>query len=118
MVYGQWYTDAINWAASVKVGNGDGDGNFRPDEYVSREEMAQFMYNYAKYKGYSLEGEADLSQFTDSGDISDWAVDTMKWAVANKIFIGNGDGTITPIADTIRGEAAQIVTNFHRNMVL
>ena len=116
--YGQWYTDAINWAASVKVGNGDGDGNFRPDEYVSREEMAQFMYNYAKYKGYSLAGEADLGQFTDGGDISDWAVDTMKWAVDNKIFIGNGDGTITPLADTIRGEAAQIVTNFHKNIVL
>ena len=112
-----WCYDAVIWGEKVGVANGHGDGTFKPDDPVTREEFAQFMINYAEYKGKPTTTKGDLSQFTDADEISDWAVGTMEWAVGNKIFIGNGDGTLTPAAGAIRAEAAQIIKNFYENVM-
>lgn len=113
----EWYTNAIYWARLTGVAVGDDEGNFRPNATISRQEFAQMLYNYAKYKKYDLTGSADLSGFSDAGSISSWAETAMKWANANGLINGHADTLlIDPTGDTSRAQAASIMRNFNLNV--
>jgi hypothetical protein len=74
--------------------------------------IAVMFYNFAKYKGSALNADGDLRVFTDSGETASWAKTGLSWAVAQKIFSGNGNGTITPKATSTRAMVAQIIYNY------
>lgn len=113
----EWYTNAIYWARLTGVAVGDDEGNFRPNATISRQEFAQMLYNYAKYKKYDLTGSADLSGFSDAGSISSWAETAMEWANANGLINGHADTLlIDPTGDTSRAQAASIMRNFDLNV--
>ena len=113
-----WYGDAVYWARLTGVATGYGDGTFQPGDSITRQEFAQMLYNYAKYKGYDLTAEGDLSQFPDSGSVADWAEAAMSWANGNGLINGHEDsGLIDPAGNTIRGQAASIIMNFDKNVV-
>ena len=112
-----WYTNAVYWARLTGVAEGDGDGTFRPEDDVTRQELAQMLYNYAEYKEYDLTAEGDLSQYPDSEKIAGWAEKAMSWANGNKLINGHDDGTIDPEGTAVRAQAASILTNFHQTFV-
>lgn len=112
-----WYGDAVYWARITGVATGYGDGTFQPGDNITRQEFAQMLYNYAKYKGYDLTAEADLSQFPDSGSVADWAEAAMSWANGNKLINGHDDGTIDAGGTAIRVQAASILMLFDQNLV-
>lgn len=114
---GEWALDAIAWAQQTGVVAGVGDNLFAPDAQVTREQFAQMMYNYAKYKGYDLTADGDLTQFSDSSKLQSWAVTAMKWANGNGLINGFEDDTLQPAGTTIRGQAASILMNFDLNVV-
>ena len=95
-----------------------GENQFAPNAKVTREQFAQMMYNYAKYKKYDLTKTGDLSKFPDDGSVSDWAETAMSWANGNGLINGHEDsGLIDPAGNTIRGQAASIIMNFDKNVV-
>lgn len=113
-----WSVDAIAWAQDTGVVAGMGDNQFAPNAKVTREQFAQMMYNYAKYKKYDLTKTGDLSKFPDDGSVSDWAETAMSWANGNGLINGHEDsGLIDPAGNTIRGQAASIIMNFDKNVV-
>lgn len=113
-----WSLDAIAWAQDTGVVAGMGDNQFAPNAKVTREQFAQMMYNYAKYKKYDLTKTGDLSKFPDDGSVSDWAETAMSWANGNGLINGHEDsGLIDPAGNTIRGQAASIIMNFDKNVV-
>lgn len=113
-----WSVDAIAWAQDTGVVAGMGDNQFAPNLKVTREQFAQMMYNYAKYKKYDLTKTGDLSKFPDDGSVSDWAETAMSWANGNGLINGHEDsGLIDPAGNTIRGQAASIIMNFDKNVV-
>lgn len=113
-----WSVDAIAWAQDTGVVAGMGDNEFAPNAKVTREQFAQMMYNYAKYKKYDLTKTGDLSKFPDDGSVSDWAEIAMSWANGNGLINGHEDsGLIDPAGNTIRGQAASIIMNFDKNVV-
>lgn len=112
-----WYTNAVYWARLTGVAEGDGDGTFRPEDDVTRQELAQMLYNYAEYKEYDLTAEGDLSRYPDSEKIAGWAEKAMSWANGNKLINGHDDGTIDPEGTAVRAQAASILTNFHQTFV-
>ena len=112
-----WYETAVTWAAENGVATGYGDGTFQPGDSITRQEFAQMLYNYAKYKGYDLTAEGDLSQFPDSGSVADWAEIAMSWANGNKLINGHDDGTIDAGGTAIRTQAASILMRFDQNLV-
>lgn len=114
---GEWALDAIAWAQQTGVVAGVGDNIFAPAAQVTREQFAQMMYNYAKYKGYDLTADGDLTQFSDSSKLQSWAVTAMKWANGNGLINGFEDDTLQPAGTTIRGQAASIIMNFDKNVV-
>ena len=79
---------------------------------ITREQMAQMLYNYAKLKGYDITGTDNLDDFEDGDETSDWAEAAMKWAVANGLIRGRGDGTLDPTGPATRAEVAQILMRF------
>ena len=109
-----WYGDAVYWARITGVATGYGDGTFQPTDSITRQEFAQMLYNYAKYKGCDLSAEGDLSQFPDSGSVADWAETAMSWANGNKLINGHDDGTIDAAGIGTRAQAASILTNLDR----
>ena len=112
-----WSMDAIAWAQDTGVVAGMGDNTFAPNLKVTREQFAQMLYNYAKYKKYDLAKTSDLSQFPDEGSVSDWAVTAVSWANGNGLINGHENGTLDPQGNTVRGQAASILMNFDLNVV-
>lgn len=112
-----WYGDAVYWARLTGVATGYGDGTFQPTDSITRQEFAQMLYNYAKYKGYDLTAAGDLSQFPDSGSVADWAEAAMRWANGNELINGHDDGTIDAAGIGTRAQAASILMKFDQNLV-
>lgn len=110
----QWYAKAVAWASANDVVAGYEDGIFRPTRAVTREEFAQILYNYAKFKGYDLSVSADLGKFPDSGQVSSWAETALGWANGNGLINGHDDGRLDPKGSTIRAQAASILMNFDK----
>ncbi len=110
---GEWYTDAVLWAASNGIVNGyDDTGLFGTADNINREQMAVMMYRYAKYKGYDISKQADFSRFTDAASVSGFASDAMKWAVGNEIITGKNGTMLDPQGNAIRAECATIIMRF------
>lgn len=112
-----WYTDAINWAAANGVAQGTGGKTFAPAKAMTREEMAQFLYNYAKMNGEDMTVTGDLSQFSDAGSVSDWAKTAMIWAVTRGYIsgqdtLGNGTLTLAPQGTASRAVVATVLARF------
>ena len=112
-----WYGDAVYWARITGVATGYGDGTFQPGDSITRQEFAQMLYNYAKYKGYDLTAAGDLSQFPDSESVADWAEAAMRWANGNQLINGHDDGTIDAAGIGTRAQAASILMKFDQNLV-
>lgn len=112
-----WHGNAVYWARITGVATGYGDGTFQPGDSITRQEFAQMLYNYAKYKGYDLTAEGDLSQFPDSESVADWAEAAMRWANGNELINGHDDGTIDAAGIGTRAQAASILMKFDQNLV-
>ena len=108
---GAWYADAVSWAAENGLMGGYGDGLFGPEDNITREQMAQILYNYALYMGYDISARGDLSGYRDAASTSAWARTAMEWAVGSGLFYGY-DGWLNPTGTATRAEVAQILMNF------
>lgn len=115
-VSGHWALNAITWGAENNVVAGVGNGKFDPNADVTREQFAQMMYNYAKFKGYDLTAAGDLNSFSDVSKVSDWAKAALTWANGEGLINGNEDGTLAPNGTAIRGQAASIMAKFDQNV--
>ena len=110
-----WYYNAVLWAQQNGIVSGYGDGTFHPGTNITREQLAVIFYNYAKLKGYDVSAVNDLSGFTDAGDVSDWALPAMRWAVGNGIMGGYGDGILGPQGTATRAQVAAMLRRFIEN---
>ena len=110
-----WYYNAVLWAQQNGIVSGYGDGTFRPGTDITREQLAVIFYNYAKLKGYDVSATNDLSGFTDAGDVSDWALPAMRWAVGSGIMGGYGDGILGPQGTATRAQVAAMLRRFIEN---
>lgn len=106
---GDWYAQAVNWAASVGVVNGFDDGTFQPNAAITREQMAAILRNYAAYKGFDVTASGSLSTFTDAASVSDWAKESVEWAVGSGLLGGYEDSTLQPQGTTTRAEVASVL---------
>ena len=106
---GDWYAQAVNWAASVGVVNGFDDGTFQPNAAITREQLAAILRNYAAYKGLDVSTSGDLSAYTDAASISDWAQESVEWAVGSGLLGGYEDSTLRPQGTTTRAEVASVL---------
>jgi len=97
-------TDSVKWA----MDNGISDGTKLGDK-ITREELVTMMYAYFG----SEKVEADLSAYTDAGEVNDWAKDAMAWAVKKGVIKGTSKTTLSPELTATRAQLAVIVNKFN-----
>ena len=110
---GQWYSDAVNWAAGEGIVNGVGGNRFAPDDNVSREQIATILYQYVLSTGETAEADASvLSGYGDSASVHSWAADGMAWAVGEGIITGKPGSLLAPTDSATRAEVATMLMRF------
>ena len=111
---GAWYADAVTWAASQGIVGGYGDGNFGPNDLITREQLAAILWRYAQVKGYdvSIGEDTNILSYTDAFDVSEYAIPAMQWACGAGVIEGVTDSTLVPQGDATRAQAAAMLQRF------
>lgn len=112
---GQWYSEAIRWAASEGIVGGYGNGLFGTNDPITREQFAAMLYRFAQEQGYdvSIGENTNILSYTDVADLSEYAISAMQWAVGAGIINGTGDGsTLSPHGQATRAQAAVMLMRF------
>lgn len=99
-----WAAEAITSLVEKKIVSGDASGNIRPNDNITREEVAKIV---AVAQGLAIEGNA--SNVTDSSDVSDWAKPYVDAVVKAGAFSGNADGTFAPKVAITREQFAAVI---------
>ena len=107
-----WYADAVEWAAEEGIVKGYGKKTFGPNRSVTVEQLAAILQRYADYKGYDIDETVRL--YSDAV-VSQWAVDNVRWAVAEGLLRGGRSVNATQVAT--RAEIAYALYNFMMNVV-
>ena len=117
---GAWYTDAVTWAAENGVVSGIGGSRFDPSGFVTREQTAEILYNYAHSKGYDVSARADLTAFPDAASVYGWAEEALSWANAAGLINGtvrDGQTILDPQGSASRAQVAMILMNYVEHVV-
>lgn len=101
-----WYAAGQRWAMDAGISDGA-----NMEGATTREQLAAMLYRYAKRKGYDVSRSAELSGYTDAASVSTYAVDAMRWAVAEGLIQGMG-GKLSPQATATRAQVATILMRF------
>ena len=109
---GKYYRKAVIWAAENQIVGGLGGDRFGPDEPVTREQLAAILYRYANYKGYDTQRSVELAKFADIDDVGSYAVNAVKWAVADGLLSGVSATELQPKGFAIRAQVAAILMRF------
>lgn len=107
-----YFCNAVAWASENGIVNGYDGKTFAPNDTATREQLAVIMHRYASYKNYDLAKTAELESFKDATLISDYAVESIKWAVANNIISGTSDTSISPKDFVQRCQISAILKRF------
>ena len=103
------YKAAIAWAEDEEIVQGMGDGLFAPNGLVTREQLVTMLWRY--YDCPAVEGDY-LAAYPDGEQVSDWAVQAMNWALANKVLNGipaAGGNVLQPQGSATRAQYAKII---------
>ncbi len=121
--YGMYYGDAIRWAREMGVVNGyDGTNDFGPGSYVSRQELAVMIANYAS-KVAGIDIASDLSRVNalpDADSIAAWAIGSVGWCMDAGIMNGVDEGGTSwarPEATAWRASMASMAAMLHRDVL-
>lgn len=107
-----YYAEAVAWANANGIVNGCSADRFAPNDNITREQLAAIFYRYAQLKGYELSARADLSGYADSSEISQYAVESLRWAVGAGVVNGRTQTTLVPQGTATRAEVATILTRW------
>lgn len=109
-----YYGEAVRWAASEGIVNGCGDDIFRPDDPVTRQQLAAMFQRYAQHEEYDMSADenAVLSSYTDADRLSGWAVSAMQWACGTGLISGIDSVTLDPQGQAVRAQIAVMLQRF------
>lgn len=104
----------VRKAAALGLVNGLDDGRFSPNGYINREQLAVMLHRTIEYledeTGRSVLADAGgLESFTDAGQVSGWAADSLAALTASGILQGTSSATLSP-KDTTTVEQAILLT--------
>jgi len=109
---GKRYADAITWTAENGIFADYDKDRFKPDDPITREQLAAIFYRYADYKGYDLTVKGNLDKFKDADKITDYAKTAMQWAVGSDLVKGKSGALLDPQDKATRAEIATMLHHF------
>lgn len=112
---GRYYYNAILWAAENGIVTGYTDQTFRPDNLITREQIATILYRYVQYTGTEIAGDpALLETFPDAYLVSNYAKPSLAWAVQEGLITGVGTEWLTCLKPQNNATRAQVATILSR----
>ena len=105
-----WFFNAVSWASANNIVTG-GNGVFRPNDAITRQELVTVLFRYAKYDNCDVNVGGDLSGWPDADSVSEYARDAMAWAVDSGIIEGK-DGKLAPRDFATRAEVAAMMMRY------
>ncbi len=105
---GEWHYQAIEWATKEGILAGYGNGKFRPNQSVTREQLVAIIWRHAG----SPKPRSTTLRFYDAGSVSGYAWEAMCWATEQGILQGRSSGYLVPKGTATRAEVAQMLKNY------
>lgn len=102
-----WYSEAVTWVSERGIVSGYDNGQFGPDDDITREQLAVILWRYA---GSPSSGQT--LRFTDANQVSSWAKNALCWAVGEGIINGRANNILEPKGKVTRAETAYILRYF------
>lgn len=106
---GAWYQGAASWGKESGVYPYDTEELNQP---VTRGEIGEMLYLYAKNREFDTTERSDLQQFSDVSLLEESQKEAMSWLVEKKIVGGYPDGTLGAQNSATRGECAVLLHRF------
>ncbi|GIQ71104.1 S-layer homology domain-containing protein [Xylanibacillus composti] len=104
-----WFAGAVGAAYEAGLVSGYEDGSFRPNQPITRQELAMLMDNALRFTGQPASGNGQLNQFADREAIAAWAQGAVGRVAQAGITQGRGDNRFEPTAISNRAEAAAMI---------
>ena len=111
---GEWYSPSVKWAKDEGITSGLGGGRFGLGVEITREQFATLLMNYSEKLGLDVSARADISGYVDASSVSSWAVDGIRWAVAEKLISGTTAVNLSPLVVANRATATMIFMNYDK----
>ena len=106
-----WYYKAVLWAKQNGIVGGFEDGTFKPNEFLTNQQMTAILYKFSQYNGNNPTSSGDVSNYTDYLSVSNWAKNSMSWALENGIY-SDEYGSINPNRKATRLTFASALKNY------
>lgn len=109
-----WFAAAVEWAKQNGVASGTDKGTFNPKGLLAREQLAQFIYNYAAFVGMDTTVDVTaINSFNDASTVSGWAKNAVAWCVCEGVLTGSNNN-LMPKKTATRAELAVIIERFDK----
>jgi len=113
-----WYVPYITWAKQNGIIEGFEDGEFKPNNEITHQQMYVIMKRYASFIENLNTRIAGVNlTYTDTDQIGEWALDAVKYAKANQFIVLTGTNTISPKAVATRSELAMLLQQYCRTVL-
>lgn len=105
------YAEAVRWAASQKIVNGFGDGTFRPDANVTRQDLAVMLARWQQAAGIVLPTDSAAPAFADNDRIAPYAAEAV-YALQKAGVVSGSDGKFNPTATANWAQMGKMLSAF------
>ena len=107
--------DAVAWAFSKEIVNGQSKTTFNPNGSVQRQQIAKILFVYAGDKAQEV-SEDKLSAFSDKDAVASYAVSYLNWLVSTGLMQGSGS-KLDPTGIAPRQQVAVILNRYINNIL-
>ena len=107
-----WYAKAVEWAAANNVVTGYPGNVFKPEQAITREQIATILYRAA---GSPATTQNSLAGFPDAATVSSYATTSLNWAVEQGLINGigvQGVSYLRPRNTATRAQIAAIIMRY------
>ena len=110
---GDWFNEAVMWAAGNGLFVGYPDGSFKPNKLVSRQELALILQKFLALHGIKMD-EVKTWTYTDLDKIPAWSKDAVVAMAKIALVNGQTDTMYNPESEFTREELAVMLYNIIR----
>lgn len=114
---GTWYSPYVEWAMQNNIVYGYGNGNFGPQDLITREQTCAIIARYCKYANIELHQINQEITFVDDSQISQWAREDVKKAQMAGLIYGGNNNMFAPLGEANRAQVASILMRLIEDII-
>lgn len=109
---------AVAWAAEQGVIKGYDALTYKPNQVISRQELATILYRYTQLKGkdVSVGEDTNILSYTDAASVGEWAIPSMQWACGTGLM-SDSDNKLMPLDQATRAQFAAVLIRLNELLV-